>query len=375
MYNLNAYTILLQIYSLPEEADMAVLGKDLFDMDRSATHTKVLFGNDHYWIEDNETPISFGEILTQILNFDLTPYAEALTQYQDGVDRKDWSDAVVAQIHLYDEFCKLPFYDRYFFNRENTLAMLVACAGEENQADALRILLREMRTTKQYSNALEDMRYIQKRYAWFLDKLQKDQVFEKKKGQRKQSLADQMVSSFLEALVSGVSLGEDMHVDAPPVNIQYMVHESEQGNEVVEKLYFDRILDFVYVELMRGIQKGYVPKRCANCGRWFLQTPGATVSYCNLVAPGETVKTCLDIGALANFQEKVKNNEVWQVHHRAYNKYYPLVLKKKMTKREFEAWARKAEQLRDEALDHYESLPETTRQQLVEELTAKLNEE
>ena len=88
---------------------MAVLGKDIFDLDRSATHTKVLFGDDHYWIEDNVTPISYGEILTQILNFDLTPYADAMAQYQDGVDRKDWSDAVAAQIKLYDAFCSLPF--------------------------------------------------------------------------------------------------------------------------------------------------------------------------------------------------------------------------------------------------------------------------
>ena len=46
-----------------------------------------------------------------------------------------------------------------------------------------------------------------------------------------------------------------------------------------------------------------------------------------------------------------------------------------MTKQEFEVWARKAEQLRNEALENYGSLPEPERQQLVEELTAKLNEE
>lgn len=34
-------------------------------------------------------------------------------------------------------------------------------------------------------------------------------------------------------------------------------------------MYFDRLLDFVYVEFMKGLQKGFVPKRCANCGRWF----------------------------------------------------------------------------------------------------------
>ena len=62
--------------------------------------------------------------------------------------------------------------------------------------------------------------------------------------------------------------------------------------EIVEKMYFNGLLDFVYVELMKGLQKEFVPKRCANCRRWFLQTPGATYSYCNEPAPGQEGKTC-----------------------------------------------------------------------------------
>ena len=65
--------------------------------------------------------------------------------------------------------------------------------------------------------------------------------------------------------------------------------------EIVEKMYFNGLLDFVYVELMKGLQKEFVPKRCANCRRWFLQTPGATYSYCNEPAPGQGVKTCREI--------------------------------------------------------------------------------
>ncbi|MBM6721522.1 DUF6076 domain-containing protein [Pseudoflavonifractor phocaeensis] len=72
----------------------------------------------------------------------------------------------------------------------------------------------------------------------------------------------------MDAFVSVVSLGEYILVDAPQVNIQYTVLQQDgQSPELVEKMYLDRLLDFVYVELMRGLQKGYVPKRCANCGR------------------------------------------------------------------------------------------------------------
>lgn len=93
--------------------------------------------------------------------------------------------------------------------------------------------------------------------------------FEKKKGQRKTSLAQQIEKKGLEPFVSGVSLGADSKVDAPKVNAQFCIRGTGREAEVVEKMYFDRLLDFVYVEFMKGLQKGFVPKRCANCGRWF----------------------------------------------------------------------------------------------------------
>ena len=134
-------------------------------------------------------------------------------------------------------------------------------------------------------------------------------------------------------------------------------------------------LYIAYIELMRGIQKGNIPKRCANCGRWFLQTPGATYAYCNLIAPGETVKTCREIGAKASFGEKVSNNEIWQIHQRAYKKYYARVLKSKMSKQEFVAWADEASKLRDDALVRYTLVPKSKRESVIEELREKLNEQ
>ena len=83
------------------------------------------------------------------------------------------------------------------------------------------------------------------------------------------------------------ALAQILKVDAPKVNAQFCIRGTGREAEVVEKMYFDRLLDFVYVEFMKGLQKGFVPKRCANCGRWFLQTPGATYAYCTGAAPGQ----------------------------------------------------------------------------------------
>ena len=196
----------------------------------------------------------------------------------------------------------------------------------------------------------------------------------KKRGQRKTSLAQQIEKKGLEPFVSGVSLGADSKVDAPKVNAQFCIRGTGREAEVVEKMYFDRLLDFVYVEFMKGLQRGFVPKRCANCGRWFLQKPGATYAYCTGPAPEDPVKTCREIGAASSFKDKVANNEVWQVQQRAYKKYYARTMRKDMTKAEFEAWTRDAEQKRDAALEPYaRAESEEERQRIAAELEEKLN--
>lgn len=60
----------------------------------------------------------------------------------------------------------------------------------------------------------------------------------------------------MRLFVSGVSLGKDPEVDAPLVRAQYRIRGERENAEVVEKMYFDRLLDFVYVEFMKGLQKG-----------------------------------------------------------------------------------------------------------------------
>ena len=289
---------------------MGVLGKDLFDIYRPRTHVKVQFGTMSYWVENETTPIPYGAVLTELLNFDTE-------------------------------------------------------APQPLKGSVLEI----------YLTAGEDMQPIRERYTWFLEDLFGDAVSEKKKGQRKKPLAELIYSRGLDALVSGVSLGKDPEVDAPQVNVQYAVLEREdETHELVEKMYFDHLTDFIYVEFMKGLQKGFVPKRCANCGQWFLQEPGLTYNYCKQIAPGETELTCRDIGSRVSFRDKVKNNDVWQVHQRAYKKYFARTKKGTMTKTAFEIWGREAEELRDQALKEYKRAKKVEERDLiVKKLEASLN--
>lgn len=105
-----------------------------------------------------------------------------------------------------------------------------------------------------------------------------------------------------------------------------------------------------------------------------MQAPGATFAYCAGPAPEDPGKTCREIGAASSFKDKVANNEVWQVQQRAYKKYYARTMRKDMTKAEFEAWTRDAEQKRDAALEPYaRAESEEERQRIAAELEEKLN--
>ena len=79
------------------------------------------------------------------------------------------------------------------------------------------------------------------------------------------------------------------------------------------------------------------------------------------------------IGSRAGFRDKVKNNEVWQIHQRAYKKYFARTKKGTMTKTEFVAWAREAEELRERALKSYAKADMTERKIIEEELRVELN--
>lgn len=288
---------------------MGILGKDLFDIDRPRTHVKVHFGATGYWVENDPAVFPYGAALTELLN-------------------------------------------------------LPAATTAPKPGSILRT----------YLSAGENAAPILEQYTWFLEDLFGDAVPEKKKGQRKKPLAELIYSRGLDALVSSVSLGKTPEIDPPQVNVQYVILEREdETHELVEKMYFDHLADFIYVEFMKGLQKGFVPKRCASCGRWFLQEPGLTYNYCKQVVPGETELTCRDIGSRASFRDKVKNNEVWQIHQRAYKKYFARTKKGTMTKTEFEAWTREAEELRERALKSHAKADMTERKIIEEELRVELN--
>ena len=222
---------------------MGILGKDLLDLHRPLTHTKVQFGADKYWIEENKKGISYGAVLVALLNYDVTAYWECTQRLHDAVDARDDAQVLRALSDVRTEFLKLPFYNAY-------LTTLEAAEFYLTFPEQVQSLYANTDVLVPFYHAANDIPTIQDRYARFLTDAMDDGGQRRKKGQRKIPLADRIVMNCMEAFVSGRSLGSDVQADAPNVQMQYAVLQSkEAGIQIVEKMYFDRLSDFVYVDV------------------------------------------------------------------------------------------------------------------------------
>ncbi|MCK9341725.1 MAG: DUF6076 domain-containing protein [Synergistaceae bacterium] len=75
-------------------------------------------------------------------------------------------------------------------------------------------------------------------------------------------------------------------------------HPQDKGKLMIaEEVEFSYLSHFLYTDFCRGLIAGNMPRRCHNCGRYFLLNKGYDTCYCNNVAPGEKGKTCRKVGA------------------------------------------------------------------------------
>ena len=124
---------------------------------------------------------------------------------------------------------------------------------------------------------------------------------------------------------------------------------------------FDRLGAFLYEDFFRGLAEHYIPKRCSNCGKWFLIDAGIYSDYCENPLAEDKTKTCRMVSARKKYDTKCKEDPIWNIYNKAYKAHYARIAKKKMTKAEFEAWSRYAVELREQAERNEISLEEYVR--------------
>ena len=131
----------------------------------------------------------------------------------------------------------------------------------------------------------------------------------------------------------------------------YTVLKGENEKPILcEKILFSDLQSFLFYDFFNGIRNNYIPNRSKHCGKFFLIRGGKYFSYCDNPLKDAPDKTCRDVGSRRRYDDKCKNDPIWQTYNRAYKAHYARYMKKKMTISEFEKWSRFASDLRDRAI-------------------------
>lgn len=131
-----------------------------------------------------------------------------------------------------------------------------------------------------------------------------------------------------------------------PVGISFVVERDKRTGQpfMAERMTFEDLISFLYMDLYRGMVAGNVPRQCHNCGRWFLAIGAYDTVYCQRVAPGEEARTCRQVGAHKKEREKNGKDFACREYARAYNR---LKTWKQRGKISAEEWNRRVAHIQD----------------------------
>ena len=154
---------------------------------------------------------------------------------------------------------------------------------------------------------------------------------------------------YIRILSAGIQVFGDDFEQSVPVDVSFvpMMHPTEEGAVfIAEKATFGTLMGFLQIEFYRGLAMGNAPRRCHNCGRYFLLTSGYNICYCNNIAPGETERTCRKVGAhRKEAQGKGSRTPAQKEYDRTYNRLKVRKQRGKISKDEWNAAVAKAQEL------------------------------
>ncbi len=159
------------------------------------------------------------------------------------------------------------------------------------------------------------------------------------------------LSSYSEEQETTDDIHQQLEQSAAACSVNYAFLPIQGSVVLAERYTFPTLRDFLYVELGRAILRGNAPRQCRLCGGWFLHKQGDRAIYCERIAPGETEKTCREMGARMVFEKKLQDEDTWKLYKRAYKKYYARYMKGNMSQNEFKTWGEQAAAERDAAIE------------------------
>ena len=123
---------------------------------------------------------------------------------------------------------------------------------------------------------------------------------------------------------------------------------TEAGKALLaEKVEFRYLSHFLYTDFYRGLMVGNAPRRCHNCGRYFLLTAGYNTCYCNNIAPGETERTCRKVGAHRKANHPTGLSPAGMEYRKVYNRLKARKQRGKISRDEWNATLSQAQKVLD----------------------------
>lgn len=130
------------------------------------------------------------------------------------------------------------------------------------------------------------------------------------------------------------------------------IQDQDHLGQVVlgEVLRFNDLVSFIKTDFYRGLMHGNAPRKCQNCGKFFLLTNGYNTCYCNNIAPGETKRTYRKVGAhIKEAKKKASESPAQQEYRKTYNRLKMRKARGKISVDQWNAAVAEAEELREQA--------------------------
>lgn len=93
---------------------------------------------------------------------------------------------------------------------------------------------------------------------------------------------------------------------------QYVVTQDENGKPVIgRRNHYHFVVGLLRADFFEGLSVGHAPKKCLNCGRWFLTLDGRHTKYCDGIDPNsEKGESCRSVGnrKRREYREKAEDN-------------------------------------------------------------------
>lgn len=293
----------------------------------------VLFYRNKLYVNGKVFPL--GQITTDILNLD----GNVLTEIDQRVDEfmtaagtlfKEKTDSAAhsAQEKLnavWDLVFQLPLYRDLELDMDTSYHMFpLLFSDKENWEEALDTNSDGHAILEDFLNGLEYFAESIRRFSIQVAGML-ELYFEPLSRRGAEAYAVAYARYFTDMETGGRTLlDESIFEQSFPVEVKFvpqMILGEDKKVVMAEKTRFSYCSHFLYTEFYRALVAGNAPRRCHNCGKYFLLTAGYNTCYCNNIAPGEINRTCRVVGAhRKESKERADASPARKEYQRTYNR-------------------------------------------------------